>query len=296
VRLQPIPARCPPTRQEFARYISRPAHPLLIRGAMDDWPAMHTWSLEFFAREFANFPIVAYAPQFSAFAICGVETTVASYVAYLRNPADAIIDGTWLAGDPELLKRSALTLYAGNFNPAHPEIGNRDLLFRHVPQLPSFVESWMDRLDPAFRDACERRQSHYFVYLSVPGGVTPLHQDFWETHTLLAQIAGRKEAILFSPDLRDELYRDTTGDVHRMMADPAYDSVEGWRVELTPGDLLIIPSQWLHYVATIETSLTYSAAWIDGTNHDAYVRLATEALSRVDICPPAADPRATMRE
>lgn len=248
---------------------------------MDEWPAMHTWSLEFFASEFADFPITAYAPQFSAFALCGVQTTVASYVAYLRNPADAMIDGTWLAGDPDLLKSSSLTLYAGNFNPTHPQFGNRDLLFRHVPELPPFIESWMDRLDPAFRDACEQRQSHYYVYLSVPGGVTPLHQDFWKTHTFLAQIAGRKEAILFAPDLAEELYRESTGDVRRMMTDPSYDAVAGWRVELTPGDLLIIPSQWLHYVETIETSLTYSAAWIDGSNWHAYVSDATETLSRV---------------
>jgi hypothetical protein len=245
---------------------------------MDEWPAMRTWSLEFFANEFADFPITAYAPQFSAFAICAVQTTVASYVAYLRNPADAMIDGTWLAGDPDVLKSSALTLYAGNFNPADPELGNRNLVFRDAP-LPPFIDSLMCRLSPAFRDACERRQSHYYVYLSVPGGVTPLHQDFWKTHTFLAQITGRKEAILFPSDLAETLYRESTGDVRKMMTDPSYDSVAGWRVELTPGDMLIIPSQWLHYVETIETSLTYSAAWIDGSNWRSYVRDATETLS-----------------
>ena len=274
MKLQPVPTTGPPSKEEFARYISQPAHPLLMKGAMEDWPAMHTWSLDFFANQFADFPVTAYAPQFSAFAICGVETTVAAYVDYLRNPAQATIDGTWLAGDPDLLRRSSLTLYAGNFNPTDPELGNRELFFRHVPELPPFIESWMDRLDPAFREACERRQAHYYVYLSVPGAVTPLHQDFWETHSFLAQIAGRKEAILFAPDLREELYRDSTGDVRRMMADPSYDSIAGWRAELTRGDLLIIPSRWLHYVETIETSLTYSAAWIDRSNWDAYVREA----------------------
>jgi hypothetical protein len=280
VRLQPVPSTRPPSKADFARYIREPAHPLIVKGAMDEWPAMRTWSLEFFANEFADFPITAYAPQFSAFAICGVETTVASYVAYLRNPADAAIDGTWVTGDPDLLKRSALTLYAGNFNPADAELGNRELFFRDVPEFPPFLDCWMNRLDPAFREACERQQAHYFVYLSVPGAMTPLHQDFWATHTFLAQIAGRKEAVLFAPELLPELYRDPTGDVRTMMADPTYDALEGWRVELTRGDLLIIPSGWFHYVETIETSLTYSGAWIDGGNWDAYVRLATEALSR----------------
>jgi ribosomal protein L16 Arg81 hydroxylase len=62
------------------------------------------------------------------------------------------------------------------------------------------------------------------------------------------------------------------------MFDPPYDSLEGWRVELTPGDLLIIPSQWLHYVETLETSLTYSAAWIDETNWERYVEEAKRKL------------------
>jgi hypothetical protein len=44
--------------------------------------------------------------------------------------------------------------------------------------------------------------------------------------------------------------------------------------------MLIIPSGWLHYVETIETSLTYSADWIDANNWRAYVRDAAEALRR----------------
>jgi ribosomal protein L16 Arg81 hydroxylase len=82
--------------------------------------------------------------------------------------------------------------------------------------------------------------------------------------------------------------------VRKLMADPTYHNVPGWRVELTPGDILIIPSQWLHYVETIETSLTYSGAWIDGSNWDAYVRQAREVLEE-SLIPSDADDATGLR-
>jgi ribosomal protein L16 Arg81 hydroxylase len=149
-----------------------------------------------------------------------------------------------------------------------------------VPPLPSFVDSWLGLLEPGFRERCERLQSHHFVYISAPGGVTPLHHDFWDTHAFLAQVVGRKHAILFDPRFMAELYRDSTGDVRAMMRDPEFGSIEGWCTDLTPGDLLVIPGRWLHYVETLETSITYSADWIDANNWRRYLCEATAALAK----------------
>lgn len=280
MKLRDIPRTGTPSRLEFAAYMKSAEAPWVITGAMDDWPAMQAWSCDFFAEEFADFPVSAFAPQFPALAKWGVKTTLASYVAYLRDPDSATIDGTWIKGEPSSLKDSGLTLYAGNFNPAHPTFGKPDLIFRYVPRLPDFIDSWMGLLQPQFRAECETVQSHYYVYLSVPGGVTPLHYDFWSTHAFLAQIAGCKEAILFRPELTDELCAEPSGDVRKMMADPKYSDVEGWRAELAPGDMLIMPAGWLHYVETLETSITYSADWIDVHNWRAYVSEATKTLAR----------------
>ena len=64
-----------------------------------------------------------------------------------------------------------------------------------------------------------------------------------------------------------------------MREKPEYANIEGWTATLQPGDFLVIPSRWLHYVETLEPSITYSADWIDGSNWHAYVAMATEALA-----------------
>jgi hypothetical protein len=266
------------SRLEFADYMRRPTAPLVLTGAMRDWPAMEKWSLDFFSGAFPDFPVMAHAPQFPGLAICSVKTTLADYVDYLRDPTKGRIKGQWTKGNPEILLKSGLTLYAGNFNPAHPIYGNRDLLFNYVPALPDFIECWRSLLDPDFSSECEALQSHYFVYLSAQGGVTPLHDDFWDTHAFLAQISGRKEAFLFHPDNMPLLYSEPSGNVRQMMKARKFANVEGWRATLSPGDMLILPSRWLHYVETAETSITYSADWIDGSNWRSYVAQAKQAL------------------
>jgi hypothetical protein len=267
------------SRLEFAAYMRQPTAPLILTGAMRDWPAMEEWSLEFFGTAFSRYPIVARAPQSSTVAVCSVKTTVGHYVDYLCNPANRHIQGQWIKGDPDILANCGWTLYAGGFNPAHPILGNRELLFKYVPSLPDFIDCWRSRLDPNFCNECELARSHYFVYLSAPGGVTPLHHDFWSTHAFLAQIVGRKEAFLFSPASIPLLYSELTRNVRKMMDDPKFADVEGWRAILSPGDMLILPSRWPHYVETLETSITYSADWIDSSNWRTYVTHGLRAIA-----------------
>ncbi len=278
MHLKPIPRVPQLSRPALARYLADPKYPVVLTAVMRDWPAMKTWSFDFFAREFADFPVAAHAPQFPALAGWAVRARLADYIEYLRDPSAGHIEGTWLRGDPASLRVSGYTLYAGDFNPAHPTRGKPARVFEHVPRMPDFIDSWLDLLDPDFRAQCERLQSHHFVYLSVPGGITPLHHDFWDTHAFLAQITGVKHAILFDPQHMDALYTDETGDVRRMAKNPAFADIEGWSATLTPGDFLVIPARWLHYVETTEPSITYSADWIDGANWREYTSLATAAL------------------
>jgi hypothetical protein len=272
------------SRLEFAAYMRHPEAPVVITDAMDDWPAMKRWSLDFFADRFPDYPVQAHAPQFAEFAICSVTTTLARYIDYLRDPSCGHIEGTWNKGDRATLLRSGLTLYAGNFNPAHPICGNRDLVFEDVPALPDFVECWRCLLDPAFNRECEAVQSHYYVYLSAPGAMTPLHDDFWSTHAFLAQIVGRKEAFLFAPGDVCRLYGRCAGDVRAMMQDPQCADIEGWRATLCPGEMLVLPAKWLHYVETLEPSITYSVDWIDAGNWRNYLAQAVQAVEQRRSC------------
>ncbi|GAB4512416.1 MAG: hypothetical protein Tsb0019_08990 [Roseibium sp.] len=278
-----IPKRERIDRDTFSRWLANPRSPLVLTGMMAKWPAMEKWSFDYFARQFGDFPVVANAPQFADLAKWSVNTTLADYVAYLENPDH--IAGEWTVGDIDSLRSAGLSLYAGNFNPAHPVRGRPDEVFKDVPRLPKFIECWFDMLDPEFVEKCQRLQSHQFVYLSIAGGITPLHHDFWETHAFLAQICGKKRAVLFHPKYMDELYREPTGDVPTLMRDPAFDHMTCWSAELEPGQILIIPSNWLHWVETLTPSITYSIDWIDGSNWQAYVAEGQKALETRGLWP-----------
>lgn len=278
-----IPMRGRMGKQAFSRWLANPHSPLILSDVMGGWPAMGRWSFDYFAEHFGDFAVIANAPQFAFVAKWSVKTTLANYIAYLKDPRH--IEGEWIKGDLDSLLTSGLTLYAGNFNPAHPVRGRPDEIFKDVPRLPGFIESWFDLLDPGYAGKCQRMQSHQFVYLSIAGGVTPLHHDFWQTHAFLAQVHGSKKVCLFAPRFMDELYRESTGDVPRLMLAPQYDHITCWSAELHPGQMLIIPSNWLHWVETLSPSITYSVDWIDGSNWQAYVAEGTKALAEKGLWP-----------
>ncbi|AOZ50386.1 cupin-like domain-containing protein [Chromobacterium vaccinii] len=278
MKFQPIPRIPYLSAKALTAYLAKPASPLILTTVMRDWPAMRRWSFDYFAQTFGDFPVVAHAPQFPTVARWSVRTRLSAYIDYLKAPEQGAIAGEWLKGDAESLRRSGLTLYAGNFNPAHAVHGDPERIFADVPKLPDFIDNWLDLLNPRFRDLSLKVQSHYFVYLSVPGGVTPLHHDFWSTHAFLAQISGRKEAVLFAPADAKLLYQEQSGIVPAMRDDPRFADVIGWQGQLGPGDFLLMPAGWLHYVETLEASITYSADWIDGSNWRAYIAEAEHTL------------------
>lgn len=281
MKLHQIPSRPRISAGKLVEWLAEGQRPLVVTEAMAGWPAMETWSFEWFAQHFGEFPVVAHAPQFPALAHSAVSTTLGNYLEYLADPVN--IDGRWTKGSLQRLLTSCHSLYVGNFNPAHPVHGRPDLVFEHVPAKPEFIESWLDLLEPEFRAAACRAQSHHFVYLSIAGGVTPLHHDFWDTHAFLAQVSGRKRAVLFAPAHMDRLYRHPTGDVPEMMTDPAFADIAGWEAILEPGHMLVIPSQWLHWVETLTPSITYSMDWIDASNWRRYVNFGTEMLRGRDL-------------
>jgi hypothetical protein len=283
MKIEPIPTRAHLNSGALARWLAAGDCPVILTDVMGDWPAMQRWSFAHFSNEFGDFPIIAHAPQFPALAHWGVKTTLRKYIAYLDDPEG--IDGEWIAGDLTGLQSSGLTLYAGNFNPAHPIHGDPDRVFVDVPATPSFIESWQNLLNARFVQSCNSAQSHHFVYLSIRGGVTPLHHDFWDTHAFLAQIVGTKRAMLFHPKYMNELYSEPTGDASLMLTNPTYSHVTCWSAELSPGQMLIIPSRWLHWVETLSPSITYSADWIDGSNWRRYVDEGSRSLGAKGLWP-----------
>jgi ribosomal protein L16 Arg81 hydroxylase len=102
--------------------------------------------------------------------------------------------------------------------------------------------------------------------------LSALHRDFWHTHAYLAQIKGRKRAILFSPKDSDFLY---SGQVDPEQPDferfPLFDYATAYECVIGPGDTLLIPSKWWHYVRGLEKSITVSHNFFNESNLTQYM-------------------------
>ena len=107
-------------------------------------------------------------------------------------------------------------------------------------------------------------------WLSAAGNITPLHYD--SSNNFLAQIHGRKEVTLFSPDQAALLYPLDATALHPYVSQvnylrpdleqfPRFTEANGTRLMLEAGDVLFIPAFWWHGVRTLEMSISLNFWW-----------------------------------
>ncbi|RZF47562.1 hypothetical protein LSTR_LSTR009098 [Laodelphax striatellus] len=106
------------------------------------------------------------------------------------------------------------------------------------------------------------------MWLGSKGAHTPCHMDSYGLN-LVAQLHGKKAWILFSPDDVDSLqptripYEESS--IFSKINFSCRKSLRGFKeayfVILNPGDVLVVPNAWWHYVENIETSISINT-WI----------------------------------
>jgi hypothetical protein len=186
-------------------------------------------------------------------------TTLAAYIDYLEAP-DKELPGIWTSKDgrpPEAAPGwgSPFYLYGWPAFRKHPE------LYHDIMPTPYFVLDLVSALSPALRDALEwtSKRDYTAVFIGPAGSLSSLHRDYYSTHAYLAQIRGRKRAMLFSPEDSDFLY---CGQVDPEQPDlrrfPLFDCATAYECVIEPGDTLLIPANWLHHVRGLEKSITVS--------------------------------------
>lgn len=132
-------------------------------------------------------------------------------------------------------------------------------------KMPSEILSKID-----FSDIFELRPRHYFTYplmwVGPRGSRTFLHRD--SSDNFILQLIGRKRWFLFSPSNQSNLEMEIRGD------DFAMSKIDFWTdnsedrkrhcivVDLSPGQILYLPTGWAHAVDTIEASLMVNL-WVD---------------------------------
>ena len=213
-----------------------PGRPVVIEGAIDDWPAHRDWTPESLAAKVGAAPI-----EFQ-----GGRNGSGDFELYKDDhrrvlPFDEFI-------------RMITTNGVGNdaYLTAYNSERNRDAL----APLTSDLGEIENVLTPGSG----------MLWIGPAGTFTPLHFDL--TNNLLAQVVGTKQLVLAPPSETQRLYnrRHVFSDVHdltdpvRLDLYPLARNARTIDVELNAGDLLYIPVGWWHQVVSLEFSvmLTYT--------------------------------------
>lgn len=262
------------SQAELARHhLQGRGMPVIITDATEHWPARSKWTFEFFKAAYGSDLIT---PSLGLGSDVAKLTKLAAYIDFLDTPT-AELPGFWLdkAGQPLPVApepgASPPYLYNWRAFHRHPD------LYNDITPVPYFVLDLVFALSPTLREVFEwtSKIDYWAVYLGPAGSLSQLHQDYWNTHAYLAQIRGRKRAILFSPEDSDFLYGARVDpeqpDFGRF---PLFDRATAYECVIEPGETLLMPADWWHCVRGLEKSITVSHNFFNESN-------LTEHMTRI---------------
>jgi ribosomal protein L16 Arg81 hydroxylase len=222
------------SRQQFLDEYYALNRPVVMTGAMDDWPAFKRWTSPELKRRFGK-------------RVVSVQANRSSDPKYEQNSDHLRRDMTF--GDyVDLVESSGET--NDFYITANNSGTNKDALKELWDDIVLFPEYLRDD-DPDNRG---------FFWFGPKGTVTPLHHDL--TNNFMAQVRGRKLVRLVAPYELPHLYNNrhcyTQVDLDRIDYErfPLFRNASITDVEIGPGDLLFLPVGWWHHVLGLEISIT----------------------------------------
>lgn len=251
--------------------------PFIVTDATAGWPCMETWSFDWLKDKIGDQIVTTYA---------SIESRV-----HMKGTLRDYID--FIAQSPATRPASPK-----GFRYVHPDTGQALDTPPEACDGPQYLVAWnlediadltddfpqpyfmkgrnlLDLMHPVTRRALLNK--HTWMFLGPEGSLSQLHNDHDHIHTYLVQVIGRKHFILFSPAdgplLSDVDYLGHsvgTSRVDPLNPDlkrfPRFYDAEAYECTLERGDLLFIPSSWLHHATGLEAGLTVSKDSVDHHN------------------------------
>jgi hypothetical protein len=263
------------------RYLSGSGKPVILTDALDSWPARTKWNFDFFKSRYGSERVVpSIWPGDKYLKVIRFD----DYIESLDNPTRPT-PGFWIdlvtklpCDAPPEVPGTPLYLTGWRAFNLHPE------LLEDVELSPKFVEDWLPLLPAPFRKVLEETTKYLSggFLIGPAGSIATLHADILHTHAYLAQIAGRKKCILFSPDDSDCLYDGKVDPEHPDIGKfPFFRRATAYECVLEPGELLFMPSNWWHYVTALEKSITVSYNFFNRVNFGAYIQAVLQDLPTI---------------
>ncbi|ATB48339.1 cupin-like domain-containing protein [Corallococcus macrosporus] len=244
-------------------------NPWIVEDYIKAWPGYEAWQrLEYLESRFGKLSAFAKAPNFITnrkSSLVSVETEFSRYLDYIRQPERAreLFAERWMEGDYAQFVAQDLPLYCGTLRIVHKA---DDPVFAEVePLVPAPLVPWNHAL-PYYYSLF----NHFWLLVSLPGALTPLHIDNNGTIALIAQLKGRKRATLYSPDDLRHVYNPEVGYMDPEHPDevdfPTWHQAVKWTGDLEVGQVLFVGTRWAHHVRTLDTSISVSFDFVDQSN------------------------------
>jgi histone arginine demethylase JMJD6 len=232
-----------PSRELFVREYLKKRRPVIIQGAMDDWPARSLWSQAFFRERYGadkvmvrNFSSRAEESYF--------ETQLGPYIDSFDSANRSN------TSRPPYLSDWPCTKF-------HPE------LQAHF-SIPPYFNNWLDRLPKRAR----HNLNYLLVLIGPPGAVYDLHVDSMSTHAWIAHFEGKKRFVLYPPEQAENLYRGAVDpDRPDLESYPQFRAASGRReAYLEPGEIIFVPADWWHQVTSVGKTLSIVCNFVNANN------------------------------
>lgn len=238
---------------EFRTNYIKQKQPVVITEMMQSWPAMNTWSLDYFA-------------QLDADIFLERGNVMQAETHFERAGFREYIDQLIASEDRDGSQQNYLSVF--DIFSAFPQLKD-DVDFQLIAQfkLQNTISGW---IGPA-------------------GTVTGYHIDWADN--LFAQIYGRKRFFLVSPDQSKNMYPSSKFDYGSTLSEvdvlnydtsrhPNFLRVKAVTTTLSPGEMLFIPRGWWHCVQSLDKSISVNnfgvdrkGLWIDETQEKIKARL-----------------------
>jgi ribosomal protein L16 Arg81 hydroxylase len=220
------------TTEEFYQNYYFPGKPVLINGCMADWPAMTSWSPDYFTRRWGDAVVDVQTGRDSD---AQFEERAHTHVTQMRF-ADVVARIT-----------------AGPTNDIYMTARNSDGNRKALPGLWDDIGDIPEYLTP------QQPRSGFF-WFGPQGTITPAHHDM--TNNMMAQVIGRKRVRIVSAVAQPHMYNHfhvfsqvdlANVDYERF---PQMKNVRVLECVLNPGQLLFLPVGCWHHVEALDVSVT----------------------------------------
>ncbi|MFT4115713.1 cupin-like domain-containing protein [Bradyrhizobium sp.] len=239
--------------ERYVRDYINPLKPVIITGALDQWPARDKWTFEFFKEQYGDLDLEIDGRKLSMARLIDevVASTPESPAPYLRN---------------HLVTKLPAALQA-------------DI----APMASCTRPNWLEH--PLM--SARAPMTYTELYIGGKGAKFPvLHYDGLHTHAFLMQIQGVKEYIGFAPDQTPYLYvrgnaeQENDAQAREQPNISEIVDIENWdtnrfslfgkakgiRFTLHPGETLFMPSGWWHTARILTPSITVSINGVNAAN------------------------------